>query len=377
MWADSPEPCVTDMTHAIEPGSVLAAAEEAAEAGDLQTAERLLREALALQEAKLGLKHADLAETLNNLAVVCERQEKYADAEHNYRRAHAIAIAVLKPGDPAVATSLKNLVEFCVSRGIPIWMPPAGADGGEAAAVQPVAPAPDQAPTLAQLSSEEPAEAAVVASGPPTRLIAIVALSAAAVLALLLFAWRGTGTTTEPSRESSATTVPERASTPAATTAPAPPRVTSPRVQPSAPPPAPAPATTRRTEPARVEAPGPRTGTAASTAAVTVLTASMCSAFQNRGAPDWQCTPAKGSAQPGTFTFYTRVRTATDTTIEHRWYRGDRLHQSVKLAVRANQGTGYRTFSRATISPDRAGDWRVELRAADGTLLKEEHLAVR
>jgi Protein of unknown function (DUF2914)/Tetratricopeptide repeat len=375
MWADSPEPCVTDMTHAIEPGSVLAAAEEAAETGDLETAERLLREALALQEAKLGLKHADLAETLNNLAVVCERQEKYADAEQNYRRAHAIAIAALKPGDPAVATSLKNLVEFCVSRGIPIWMPPAeGANGGTAAA-QPAAPALDQAPTPAQVSSEEPAEAAAVASGPPARLIAIVALSAAAVLALLLFAWRGTGTTTERSPESTATTVPDRASAPSSTTAPtpAPPRVTSPKVQP----PAPAPAATRRTEPAKVDAPAPRTNAAASTAAVTVLTASMCSAFQSRGAPDWQCTPAKGSAQPGTFTFYTRVRTATDTTIEHRWYRGDRLHQAVKLAVRANQATGYRTFSRATISPDRAGDWRVELRAADGTLLKEERLAVR
>src|SRR5262245_13552029 len=186
MWADSPEPCVTAMTQAIEPGSVLAAAEEAAEAGDLQTAERLLREALALQEAKLGLKHADLAETLNNLAVVCERQEKYPDAEHNYRRAHAIAIAALKPGDPAVATSLKNLVEFCVSRGIPIWMPPAGGANGETAPAQPVAPAPEQAQLAApaQLSSEEPAEAAAVVSSAPTRLIAIVALSAAAVLAL-------------------------------------------------------------------------------------------------------------------------------------------------------------------------------------------------
>ena len=63
--------------------------------------------------------------------------------------------------------------------------------------------------------------------------------------------------------------------------------------------------------------------------------------------------------------------------MEHRWYRNDRLHQAVKLAVRANPGSGYRTYSRAVIPPDRAGDWRVELRAADGTLLKEERLVVR
>src|SRR5262245_6554895 len=304
MWADSLEPCVTDMTHTIEPGSVLAAAEEAAETGDLETAERLLREALALQEAKLGLKHSDLAETLNNLAVVCERQEKYADAEQNYRRAHAIAIASLKPGDPAVATSLKNLVEFCVSRGIPIWMPPAAGANGETAAAQPMASVPEAMWPQAQVSPEVPAEAAAVVGGLPTRLIAIVALSAAAVLALWLFAWRGPGDATEGSTESTPAAVPDRASAPSATSpAPAPPRVASPKVQPSRP----APAATRRTESARAEAPRPRNGAAASTANVTVLAASMCSAFQNRGAPDWQCTPARGSAQAGTFTFYTRV----------------------------------------------------------------------
>jgi len=358
------------MTHATEPGSVLAAAEEAAEAGDLQTAERLLREALALQEAKLGLKHPDLAETLNNLAVVCERQEKFGDAEQNYRRAHAIAIAALKPGDPAVATSLKNLVEFCVSRGIPIWMPPAAGANGDGTAPQPATPQPDR--DSAPLSAEAAAAASTASSGQPTRLVAIVALSAAAVLVVLLFAWRGSGRATEGPPQSTPTAAPQSATVPSSAV-PALPPVTSPKVQPSTP----ARGATQRTEPAKVEAPPRRNREAASTAGVTVLAASVCSAFENRGSPDWQCTPAKGSAQPGTFTFYTRVRTPTDTTVEHRWYRGDRLHQSVKLAVRPNQGTGYRTYSRATISPDRAGDWRVELRAADGTLLEEERLVVR
>jgi Protein of unknown function (DUF2914) len=45
--------------------------------------------------------------------------------------------------------------------------------------------------------------------------------------------------------------------------------------------------------------------------------------------------------------------------------------------VEASPGTGYRTFSRTTVSPERAGDWKVELRAADGTLLREEHFVIR
>ncbi len=56
-------------------------AEQAANAGDYATAEPLLREAALLQEAALGPLHPDLANTLNNLAVVCELTDKMADAE--------------------------------------------------------------------------------------------------------------------------------------------------------------------------------------------------------------------------------------------------------------------------------------------------------
>ena len=96
-----------------EPRSVIDAAEQAAAAGDYASAEQLLREAALLQEASLGPLHPDLANTLNNLGVVCEIAEKPVDAEHFFRRAYAIATAALEPDHPFVATSRKNLEDFC------------------------------------------------------------------------------------------------------------------------------------------------------------------------------------------------------------------------------------------------------------------------
>jgi DUF2914 family protein len=49
----------------------------------------------------------------------------------------------------------------------------------------------------------------------------------------------------------------------------------------------------------------------------------------------------------------------------------------VQLRIQANPGVGYRTYSRNTISNERAGDWRVELRSADGAVLHEERFTVR
>ena len=64
-----------------DPQAVIAAAEQAALAGDYAAAERLLREAAALQEASLGPLHPELANTLNNLGVVYEVTEKPDEAE--------------------------------------------------------------------------------------------------------------------------------------------------------------------------------------------------------------------------------------------------------------------------------------------------------
>jgi hypothetical protein len=49
----------------------------------------------------------------------------------------------------------------------------------------------------------------------------------------------------------------------------------------------------------------------------------------------------------------------------------------MRLRVSASPGSGYRTFSATTVSPERAGEWKVELRAADGSVLHEERFVVR
>ena len=101
-----------------------------------------------------------------------------------------------------------------------------------------------------------------------------------------------------------------------------------------------------------------------------VVTAQLCTALAN-----WRCETADGEVPPGPMFFFTQVKSDTGTTIEHRWYQGDRLRRAVPLRIQANPGAGYRTYSRTTVSD--AGDWRVELRSADGTVLHEERFTVR
>src|SRR5688572_18443417 len=60
------------MQEAREARSIIEAAEQAATEGNYASAEELLREAAFLQEASHGPLHPDLANTLNNLGVVCE-----------------------------------------------------------------------------------------------------------------------------------------------------------------------------------------------------------------------------------------------------------------------------------------------------------------
>ena len=67
-----------------EPRSIIDAAEKAAAAGDFASAEQLLREAALLQEERLGAVHPDLANTLNNLGIVCEITGNPTDAERYF-----------------------------------------------------------------------------------------------------------------------------------------------------------------------------------------------------------------------------------------------------------------------------------------------------
>ena len=96
------------MPEAREARSIIENAEQAAAAGNYASAEELLREAAALQEQALGPEHPDLANTLNNLGVVCEITDNPLDAEHYFRRAYTIATATLAPDHPFVATSRKR-----------------------------------------------------------------------------------------------------------------------------------------------------------------------------------------------------------------------------------------------------------------------------
>jgi hypothetical protein len=339
------------MTDVVDPASMIDAAQQAAAGGDFPTAERLLREAAAVQEATLGSDHPDLASTLNNLAFACERTNNVADAERNYRRAHAIAVASLGPRHPFVATSVKNLVDFCAAHDIPIWTPP-GAQADELPATQDLeadSPPDDRQEPVPAIGWQMP------------RTIAVAALGAA-VIVVVAFTMRPREAASPNGSPIATAPVPADRVEPAIAVERKP-DTTPPRVE--------------RVEPRdRAEGAAPR-ARSVTPQSVTVLTGQLCRSLEKRGSPDWQCEPAKSDLRPGTYTLYTRLMTDRNTTVEHRWYRDGRVHQVMRLRVSANPNGGYRTFSSNTISPERAGDWKVELRAADGALLHEERFVVR
>jgi hypothetical protein len=385
------------------------AAEEAAGAGDFLTAEQYLSRAVELEEVSFGPMHAELASILNNLGVVYERLDRPDKAEACYRRAYAIAKASLPPGDPGIELSATNLREFCEARGIP-FEPSAFAQ--EAAADQPASaqsataekPAAEIAPALpppsplravhepvvpvpkkAPMEPELPRDAVPVEAREPAALMAprTLAISALVVVAVIV------GVIFVATRSSSPTSQPEPAPTPAAAArvqepAPAPPPAVStpapaPAPQestPAAAPPQPSPqaAAPPKTAPAPAPPVARRQSPAVSAVVPTLVSAQLCRSIQTAG--EWRCTPANGEVAPGSVVFYTRLKAPADTSVEHRWYRGDRLQQKMTLRIRANPGAGYRTYSRATVGAGLTGAWKVELRAMNGTVLHEEHFTV-
>jgi hypothetical protein len=118
-----------------------------------------------------------------------------------------------------------------------------------------------------------------------------------------------------------------------------------------------------------------RAGSARAAAQPTVAEARVCRRFSPSGSPEWRCERAGSSVTPGSLVYYTRIKAASATTVEHRWYHRDDLQQRVILDVAANSTAGYRTYSRLAVSAP--GPWRVELRTASGTLLHEERFTVR
>jgi len=316
------------MPEARELRSVIEAADQAASAGDFVAAELALREAAALQEAQLGPFHADLANTLNNLGVVYERADSPAEAELCYRRAYAIATQALEPGHPFVATSRKNLEDFCKARGRPF----------DRSTI-----APERVPL------RKPARR-------PLRPMAIGAVGAVAVALLVVgVLWF------RPD--------PGESSSPIQTQTSAEPQAPPPAALPVAPEREPQKITTARSIPRESRAPAP-----SAPAVVTIAEVQLCRRLSTR---DWRCDEVSSPVNPGLLFFYTRVNASNNTTIEHRWYRNDRLSQSVDLRIQASAGNGYRTYSRRTVSAENAGNWRVEVRTKDGSLLHEERFVVR
>ena len=343
-----------------EPRSIIDAAEQSAAAGDYASAETLLREAAALQEATLGPFHADLANTLNNLGVICEINGNPADAEHCFRRAFAIATAALKPDDPFVATSRQNLRDFCEARGKPVDelpSPPSPAlTTGLAAPAMAAVDAPHESASHAESPDVQP-----LMSRRFIRPLAIGGLGPAVMLIVILVAVR-------PWLNSNG-----QAQSPSAIVTDSPQQETTARPQP----PLSVKPLTLPEETTRISKGGPdgegarRTTEASTPVRPTVFRARLCADLE-----DFACDPPDRPIPQGPLFFYTEVKSTSATTIQHRWYRDNHLYQSVQLRVQASPRAAYRAFSRTTMTGESAGNWRVELRTEDGVLLHEERFSV-
>jgi hypothetical protein len=336
---------------------ILDAAEQAAAAGDLDAAGELLRQVVQFQEAELGLQHPDLANTLNNLGVVCEMTGRFDEAGACYRRAYDIAAASFEPDHPSVVTSRKNFVEFRETHGIVMEAAPVPPPEATAPppAVSPITPTPMPAPTIKPATGHEGRRAAKTPAWGIGAAIAVIVMLA---LGAIVMRRPGTPDTIAPAE-----------TTPAAETpiVPAPQRDTVAGNEPAAP--------SNRGGASTEDAPPSAGRGKGSVQQPTVARAQLCRRFTPAGSPDWKCEQAGATAAPGTFVYYTRIKATSATTVEHRWYLGDELQQRVRLDVSANSDPGYRTFSRLTIGA--TGRWRVELRTTSGALLHEERFNVR
>ena len=310
---------------------MLEAAEQAAVADDLASADELLRSAARIQEAELGPLHPDLANTLNNLAVVAEKAGRLGDAEAFYRRAVAIASASLPPDHPMIAASRNNLEDFCRARGLAI-----------------------------DTRAHPPAPRRDLRSLAKAAISVVVVLVTAAVL--VRRPWSSRETSTAPTAGSSK---PAQPGAPALPTRE--PAISAPIEQPRLP--TIVPPSGDRGIPA-----GKPPARSRSSGTITLITAQLCRTFSTSGG-SWRCDPAVDPVRPGAIVLYTRIKSPRDAVVVHRWYRGDALRQSVRLPIRANATAGYRTYSRQTV--DRGADWHVEVRSAEGALLHERRFIVR
>jgi len=306
------------------------------------SAARHLRDLATWQESELGPTHPDLANTLNNLAVASERAGDLDAAEGAFRRACIITRTAIDADHSFVATSDRNLREFCEAHGRLYEKPLTSTTSGIDDAAAPSG--------LVRRSSST-----LVVAG------AVGGLVTAAVLLWLTMGRRDPAPQAGPAPAVSARPDAKADSAPVPKLEAKPEPKATPDSEPRAEPPAVIPAVV----PADASSPA------------SLVSATVCRDFSTADGGEWRCTPVAGSTAVGPLVFYTRVKATRPTTIEHRWYRGDTLHQRVSLRVGANAGAGYRTFSRNTVSADRAGTWRVELRDATGAVLHEQTFVVQ
>lgn len=345
-------------------------AEAAVAAGDRDAAGRLLCELAELQHASLGPDHPELAHTLNNLGVVHESLAQLDEAEACYRRAHTIAVATLASDHPFVETSGRNLREFCAANGRPV-----GPAVVKEPTVEELAPSSVPAATPLRVSHADVAQEPPPheTPSPPTAprrslrgpLVAAVCVALVVAAVLLVRLWFESRAGAVFSAGDNVRPAASPPPTSEAAVAPAPP----------SPPPSAPPADVATVRPALPTTERPAETGSAPLGVPVVMEARVCSRLSTAGRR-WACQAVSGSTRAGTLFFYTRLKSADDAVVEHRWYQGERLHRTVELRLSANTGNGYRTFSRQTITPARAGDWRVELRAQDGTLLGEQRFSV-
>lgn len=365
---------------------LLEEAKRAADAGDLAAADALLRNVARIQESELGAVNPELANTVNNLAVVAEMDRRLHDAEAFYRRALAIASASLAADDPVLVSSRKNLEDFCRDHGLPFDAPAPAVTVTEATdhPLEPVAadhtiveterpwatevvnataaaptPAPVlQTPAIADSTVRE-VEAPPIPAAPSRRPLVIAVMVLVALVAAMLLVTRP-WSAHQP--QTSDRVVEPAAPAPAD---PSPPSVTTPAPKPTEQPPA---VGSRDTD-ARDAAPSP----ARSAGGMTLVTSQLCRTLST--GQNWRCDPADQSVAPGPLVLYTRVKSARDGVVIHQWYRGNTLRKSARLPVQANTTDGYRTYSRQTVN--RGEDWRVEVRTTAGDLLYEQRVSVR
>ena len=396
-----------------EVAQIISEAEQATAVGDYVAAERALRRALKLQEARLGLVHSDVANTLNDLGVVCDILGRPDEAEYLYRRALGIARKTLSADHPYIATSLQNLSNLYRAQGKPEKLAKvvegrshrsglpgidlADGSGAETAASEEVAhpeapavPSPIAHPQSggSPLSRPHPlsgrfAQPAILFAGTGVVLLSTLWLlfggsvgsdapeEEGAGVGASLRSPSGEREAVGPDRaggsvSTAASLVPDADDIATATdsdgahlTTPSPEDRLAPTTEPS----------------------GTRSPTAVETPSV-VVDADVCTRLVTRSADgallaEWPCQPVVDRAAPGQLFFYTRIRSETSTTVEHRWFRNGVLEQAIDLSVGANSGPGYRTYSVRTVSPQENGAWRVELRSMDEEVLYTEEFVVR